>query len=89
MAVAPTLSLTFCAVNPAGEQKLSMLATAASWTSSDDLAPEPEYASLSLCSLQHIPGETTELGEPKPKTRFRDQEWEQAAKQGPFQEGWR
>lgn len=34
-------------------------------------------------------GETTELGEARPKTRFRDQEWEQAAGSGPFQEGWR
>lgn len=43
-------------------------------------------------SAMHAPlctGETTDLGEPRPKTRFRDQEWEQAAKQGPFQEGWR
>lgn len=35
-------------------------------------------------------GETTELGEPRPKTRFKDQEWEQTARNsGPFQEGWR
>ncbi|KAF8066352.1 ARR1 [Scenedesmus sp. PABB004] len=34
-------------------------------------------------------GETTELGEPRPSSRFRDSSWEQAGGTGPFQEGWR
>ncbi|WIA22867.1 hypothetical protein OEZ86_009813 [Tetradesmus obliquus] len=36
-------------------------------------------------------GETTELGEPKPNSRFRDGSWQEAASgsSGPFQEGWR
>jgi hypothetical protein len=42
-----------------------------------------------VCRLCACAGETTDLGEPKPKTRFRDQEWEQAANSGPFQEGYR
>ncbi|KAI8469696.1 MAG: hypothetical protein J3K34DRAFT_422884 [Monoraphidium minutum] len=34
-------------------------------------------------------GETTELGEPRPKTRFRDRSFRGAAADARFQEGWR
>jgi hypothetical protein len=35
-------------------------------------------------------GETTDLGEPRPSSRFRDRDWQEAAAgSGPFQEGWR
>lgn len=36
-------------------------------------------------------GETTELGEPRPTSRFHNAEWEEAARgsSGPFQDGWR
>eukprot|EP00775_Hariotina_reticulata_P011575 gene11575-11719_t len=36
-------------------------------------------------------GETTDLGEPRPTTKFKDSNWQQAASgsSGPFQEGWR
>lgn len=62
-----------------------------------DCAPHSLFLLLSLASSAVLcvrankpAGETTELGEPRPKTRFKDQEWEQTARSsGPFQEGWR
>jgi hypothetical protein len=51
----------------------------------------PPCTALLLPAARLQAGETTELGEPRPKSRFRDRQYEEAAAQGsgPFQEGWR
>lgn len=44
-----------------------------------------------VCFEKPPAGETTELGEPRPTTKFKDSNWQQttSGSSGPFQEGWR